>query len=119
MYSLKRTGASVILKKYNLANNTLINEKVIDCGNCDYPVTLFYKTDELLIDRNGNVTDRQIELLLKNKWEFGDKYSLDPSKKWLVVWADNPDNVRSNCFVTQRELQELKAKLKTYHPDLF
>lgn len=119
LYLLKRIGNNLNIKRYSIETNTLIGEHAISLDNATNELDLFSKSDELLIDSIGNITDQQIDLLLKTKMEFGDKYSLDPRKKWLVVWADNPDNVRSNCFVTQQELKELKALLKTKHPDLF
>ncbi|EMB20695.1 hypothetical protein HMPREF9723_02155 [Treponema denticola OTK] len=119
LYLLKRIGNNLNIKRYSIETNTLIDEHTISLDNATNELDLLSKSDELLIDRAGNITDQQIDLLLKTKMEFGDKYSLDPQKKWLVVWADNPDNVRSNCFVTQQELKELKALLKTKHPDLF
>ena len=119
LYLLKRIGNNLNIKRYSIETNTLIDEHTISLDNATNELDLLSKSDELLIDSIGNITDQQIDLLLKTKMEFGDKYSLDPQKKWLVVWADNPDNVRSNCFVTQRELKELKTLLKTKHPDLF
>jgi|GEM_PF-3078513 len=119
LYLLKRIGNNLNIKRYSIETNTLIDEHIISLSNVTTELDLLSKSDELLIDRAGNITDQQIDLLLKSRMEFGDKYSLDPQKKWLVVWADNPDNVRSNCFVTQQELKELKALLKTKHPDLF
>ena len=121
LYFLKRTDNNLNIKRYSIETNTLIDEHIIslDGSNMPYRVDLLAKSDELLIDSIGNITDQQISLLLESRMEFGDKYSLDPRKKWLVIWAENPDNVRSNCFVTQKELQKLKEKLKTYHPDLF
>ena len=120
LYFLKRTDNNLNIKRYSLETNTLIDDHIISLdSNTPYRVDLLAKSDELLIDRIGDITDQQISLLLESRMEFGDKYSLDPRKKWLVIWAENSDNVRSNCFVTQKELQELKEKLKTYHPDLF
>ena len=120
LYFLKRTDNNLNIKRYSIETNTLIDEHIISLdSNMPYRVDLLAKSDELLIDSIGNITDQQISLLLESRMEFGDKYSLDPRKKWLVIWAENSDNVRSNCFVTQKELQELKEKLKTYHPDLF
>ncbi|MGI5085287.1 leucine-rich repeat protein [Treponema putidum] len=120
LYLLKRIGNNLNIKRYSIKTNTLIDEHTISLeSNATNELEFLLKSDELLIDSIGNITDQQIDLLLKSRMEFGDKYSLDPQKKWLVVWADNPDNVRSNCFVTQQELKELKALLKTKHPDLF
>ena len=120
LYFLKRTDNNLNIKKYSVETNTLIDDHIISLdSNTPYRVDLLAKSDELLIDRIGDITDQQISLLLESRMEFGDKYSLDPRKKWLVIWAENSDNVRSNCFVTQKELQKLKEKLKTYHPDLF
>ena len=119
LYLLKKIGNNLNIKRYSIETNTLIDEHTISLDNTTNELDLFTKSDELLIDGTGNITDQQIDLLLESRMEFGNKYSLDPRKKWLVVWADNPDNVRSNCFVTQQELQELKTLLKTKHPDLF
>lgn len=121
LYLFKTIGmGEFIINRYSLETNTFTSQGY---GLLDFAINneldLLSKSDELLIDSIGNITDQQVDLLLKTKMEFGDKYSLDPQKKWLVVWADNPDNVRSNCFVTQQELKELKALLKTKHPDLF
>lgn len=119
LYLLKRIGNNLNIKRYDIDATNLINDHTISLDNATNEIDLFSKSDELLIDHAGNITDQQIDLLLKTKIEFEDKYSLDPREKWLVIWADNPDNVRSNCFVTQQELKELKALLKTKHPDLF
>lgn len=120
LYLFKRENeGKICVKQYSLETNTLIKERCSYIAFVTKELDLFSKSDELLIDSIGNITDQQIDLLLKSRIEFGDKYSLDPRKKWLVVWADNPDNVRSNCFVTQQELKELKTLLKTKHPDLF
>lgn len=119
LYLLKRIGNNLNIKRYSIETNTLIDEHTISLDNATNELDLLSKSDELLIDSIGNITDQQVDLLLKTKMEFGDKYSLNPRKKWLVVWADNPDNVRSNCFVTQQELKKLKTLLKTKHPDLF
>lgn len=120
LYWFKRSGNNIIIKRYSVDTNAFIDTHTISLDDdTTYELDLFSKSDELLIDSIDGITDQQIKSLLENRLEFGDKYSLDPSKKWLVIWADNPDNVRSNCFVTQRELQSLKEKLKAHHPDLF
>ena len=67
LYLLKRIGNNLNIKRYSIETNTLIDEHTISLDNATNELDLFSKSDELLIDSIGNITDQQIDLLLKTK----------------------------------------------------